>query len=78
MSLGLLQINLHHWKLASATLLLRLAGGGAGIVLIQDPWLVGSKVSGLGTPDFKLIVPEAQGIIRTCILARKRLSTLTP
>jgi len=77
MLLRLLQMNLHHCTVA-ATLLLHLAGGGAEIVLIQEPWLVSSKVSGLGTPNFKLIVPEAQGIIRTCILARKRFSTLTP
>jgi len=32
---------------------------------------VGCKVSGLGTQDFKLIVPETQSKSRTCILARK-------
>ncbi|KAL7724790.1 hypothetical protein ACLKA6_000426 [Drosophila palustris] len=39
---------------ASAALLLRLAGGGADIVLIQEPWVVGGKVSGLGSADYKL------------------------
>jgi len=71
MSIRLLQINLHHCKIASAALLLRLAEGGADVVLIQEPWLVCGKVSGLGTPEFK---PEVQGKIRTCILARKHLS----
>ena len=74
MSLRLLQINLHHCKAASAALLLRLGGDGADIVLIQEPWMVGGKVSGLGSADYKLFVANAQGNIRTCILARKHLS----
>ncbi|KAM8702706.1 hypothetical protein ACLKA7_000836 [Drosophila subpalustris] len=59
---------------ASAALLLRLAGNGADIALIQEPWIVGGKVSGLRAPEYKLIVAESQGNIRTCILARKHLS----
>ncbi|KAL7724146.1 hypothetical protein ACLKA6_017653 [Drosophila palustris] len=39
MSVKILQINLHHCKAASATLLLRLAGGGADVDLIQEPWM---------------------------------------
>ncbi|KAM8701675.1 hypothetical protein ACLKA7_000675 [Drosophila subpalustris] len=54
------EINLHHCKAASAALLLRLAGGGADIVLIQEPWVVGGKVSGLGSADYKLFVANAQ------------------
>ena len=74
MSLKILQINLHHCKAASAALLLRLAGNGADIALIQEPWIVGGKVSGLRAPEYKLVVAESQGNIRTCILARKHLS----
>ncbi|KAM8701658.1 hypothetical protein ACLKA7_001902, partial [Drosophila subpalustris] len=37
---------------ASAALLLRLAGGGADIALIQEPWMVCGKVSGLGSADY--------------------------
>ncbi|KAM8708447.1 hypothetical protein ACLKA7_015424 [Drosophila subpalustris] len=59
---------------ASAALLLRLAGNGADIALIQEPWIVGGKVSGLRAPEYKLVVAELQGNIRTCILARKHLS----
>ncbi|KAL7724109.1 hypothetical protein ACLKA6_019109 [Drosophila palustris] len=62
MSLRLLQINLHHCKAASAALLLRLAGGGADIDLIQEPWVVGGKVSGLGSADYKLFVANAQAV----------------
>ncbi|KAL7724063.1 hypothetical protein ACLKA6_001030 [Drosophila palustris] len=57
---GTLQINLHHCKAASAALMLRLAGGGADIALIQEPWVVCGKVSGLGSPDYKLFVSNAQ------------------
>ncbi|KAM8718963.1 hypothetical protein ACLKA7_011635 [Drosophila subpalustris] len=62
------------WQTASAALMLRLAGGGADIALIQEPWVVCGKVSGLGSPDYKLFVSNAQGNIRTCILARKHLN----
>ncbi|KAM8718245.1 hypothetical protein ACLKA7_000947 [Drosophila subpalustris] len=59
---------------ASAGLLLRLAGNGADIALIQEPWIVGGKVSGIRAPEYKLVVAESQGNILTCILARKHLS----
>jgi len=47
MSLGLLQINLHHSKAASAALLLRLTESVADLVPVQEPWVVGGKVAGL-------------------------------
>ncbi|KAL7725890.1 hypothetical protein ACLKA6_000657 [Drosophila palustris] len=59
-------INLHHCKAASAALLLRLAGGGADVVLIQEPWMVCGKVSGLGSPDYKLFVANTQ-VMRTTL-----------
>jgi len=49
-----LQINLHHSKAASAALLLRLTEGGADLVLVQEPWVVGGKVAGLGTKEYIL------------------------
>ncbi|KAM8702392.1 hypothetical protein ACLKA7_007723 [Drosophila subpalustris] len=51
MSLKVLQINLHHCKAASAALLLRLAGGGADVVLIQEPWMVCGRGPNPGTLD---------------------------
>jgi len=51
MSLRLLPINLHHTKAASAALLLRLAEGGADLVLVQESLVVGGKVAGLGTKE---------------------------
>jgi len=75
MSLRLLQVNLHHSKAASAALLLRLADGGADLVLIKEPWVVGGKVAGLGTKDFKLLLDPKEGKIRTCILAKRQQAT---
>ncbi|KAM8701535.1 hypothetical protein ACLKA7_012114, partial [Drosophila subpalustris] len=54
------KLSLHRCKAVSAALLLRLAGGGADEVLIQEPWMVGGKVSGLGSPEYKLILANAQ------------------
>ncbi|KAM8718253.1 hypothetical protein ACLKA7_000955 [Drosophila subpalustris] len=78
MSLKILQINLHHCKAASAALLLRLAGDGADVVLIQEPWIVGGKVSGLRTQEYKLIVADSQELISSSQHAyRKGRSTET-
>jgi len=67
-------VNLHHSKAALTALLLRLADGGADLVLIQEPWVVGGMVAGLGTKDFKLLLDPKEGKIRTCILAKRHLS----
>ncbi|KAH8351801.1 hypothetical protein KR084_010813, partial [Drosophila pseudotakahashii] len=72
--LRLLQINLHHSKAASAALQLRLAQGEADLVLVQEPWVVGGKVAGLGTKEYKLMLDPKQGKIRTCILAKRHLN----
>jgi len=53
---------------------LRLADGGADLVLIQAPWVVGGKVAGLSTKDFKLLLDPKEGKIRTCILAKRHLA----
>jgi len=74
MSLRLLQINLHHNKAASAALLLRLTEGGADLVLIQKRWVLGGKVAGLGTKEYRLMLDHKEGKIRTCILAKRNLS----
>jgi len=62
MSIRHLQINLHHSKAASAALLLRLTEGGADLVLVQEPWVVGGKVAGLGTKEYKLMFHPKDGI----------------
>jgi len=55
-------------------LLLRLTEGGADLVLIQEPWVIGGKVAGLGTKEYKLMLDPKEGKIRTCILAKRHLS----
>ncbi|XP_070068178.1 uncharacterized protein, partial [Drosophila takahashii] len=74
LSLRLLQINLHYSKAASAALSLRLAKGKADVVLVQEPWVVGGKVAGLGTREYKLMLDPKEGKIRTCILAKRHLN----
>jgi len=74
MSLRLLQINLHHRKAASAALLLRLTEDGADLVLVQESWVVGGKVAGLGTKEYKLMLDPKEGKILTCMLAKRQLS----
>jgi len=74
MSLRLLQINLHHSKAACAAILLRLNEGRADLVLVQEPWVVGGKVAGLGTKEYTLMLDPKEGKIRTFILAKRHLS----
>jgi len=64
MSIRLLQINRNDSKAASAALLLRLTEGGADPVLVQEPWVVGGKVAGLGTKEYKLTLDPKEGKIR--------------
>jgi len=54
--------------------LLRLTEGGADLVLVQEPWVVVGKVSGLGIKEYKLMLDPKEGKIRTCILAKRHLS----
>jgi len=65
MSIRLLQINLHHSKVASAALLLSLTKGGAELVMVQESWVVGGKVAGLVTKEYKLMLDHKEGQIRT-------------
>jgi len=48
--------------------------GGADLVLVQEPWVVGGKVAGLGINEYKLMLDPKEGKIRTCILAKRLLS----
>ena len=66
------QINLHHSKQATYDLLLFMEEEKIEVALIQEPWIVGNKVSGLQSQYFSLHLPPTEGKIRTCILCRKR------
>ena len=71
--LKVLQINLHHSKVASANLLLLLNEAHYDVVLIQEPWVSKGSVCGLRTPIYTLI-SHATGRCRACILIRKNLN----
>ena len=75
MSVTILQINLHHSKAASAALMLHLGEDGAEVVLIQEPWIVASRVSGLKTTLYELFVAQCSGRIRTCILVKRKFNS---
>ncbi|KAH8324103.1 hypothetical protein KR074_000038, partial [Drosophila pseudoananassae] len=70
----ILQINLHHSKAASAALLLHLAESGADVALIQEPWILGDRILGLGASKFRLCKADTTGKKRACILAKKNLN----
>ncbi|XP_049315761.1 uncharacterized protein LOC125779165 [Bactrocera dorsalis] len=69
-----LQINLQHSKAASANLLLRLEQDEADVVLIQEPWLTSSGISGLRTKSHKLLANNDVGRNRACMLVRNELT----
>jgi len=48
-------------EIVSAALLLRLNEGGVDLVLVQKPWVVGGKVAGLGTKEYKLMLDPKEG-----------------
>ncbi|XP_072380731.1 uncharacterized protein [Diabrotica undecimpunctata] len=57
----LLQANLQHAKAASTTLVRRLEQEGIDVALLQEPWRIGEKISGLSTKqgEKKLVVCSA-------------------
>ena len=69
----ILQINLHHSRIACANLLIHLERGGVDVVLIQEPWIVNGKVSGIRTTNYKLVVDTNSGRPRSCMLIKKEL-----
>lgn len=54
--------------------LLHLADDRTNILIVQEPWLEGGKVSGLATREYKLLVASSEGKIRACTLAIKHHS----
>ena len=68
-----LQIKLHHSKVASTNLLLLLNEAHYDVVLIQEPWVSKDFVCGLRTIIYTLI-SHATGRCRAYILIRKNLN----
>ena len=71
----LLQINLHHCKLASANLQLHINRYGANVILIQEPWVCKShRIRGLRFKGFKLLAVQNKGKPRACILVSDNIN----
>lgn len=65
----LLQINLHHCKLASSCLASHLAKQKQDMILIQEPWIDGKfNICGLNIKGYKLVFKKGSYKPRTCIL----------
>lgn len=60
------QINLQHCRAAAATLCRHL-GSTPDIALIQEPWVVNSRISGMGSLKGTTFVDPKQNKPRTCI-----------
>lgn len=75
--LNMLQINLHHSKLASSNLVSVLAKEDIDIVLIQEPWIrENSQVCGLKLKGFTLCHVKGEGRVRSCVMIKSNLNFL--
>ena len=72
--LKVIQVNLRHSKAASAALLLTLEEGNYDVALIQEPWISGGEIRGLGSRCYKKFVTQGEGRKRAAILAKKNLN----
>lgn len=70
------QINLHHSKVASDNLKLLLMEGQLDLALIQEPWILNNRVMGLGSTNYNVYYSDVAGKVRTCIVAKKGLHIL--
>lgn len=66
--LRLLQVNLQHSKAASAAFCRHFITCKIDIALIQEPWLVGGKIAGLGNAGGTIIYDRTSSRVRTCIV----------
>ena len=66
-SIKIIQVNLHHAKGASATLVKRFAEDNLAIGLIQEPWVAGGRIRGLSLKSCKLIYDNSESKPRAAI-----------
>jgi len=67
---SVIQINLQHCKAATAALCKQIAGMNSVIVLIQETWINGSKILGLGTLGRSAYRGSSGDGARSCIVAK--------
>lgn len=72
--MDILQINLHHSKLASLALINRMATEQSEFIFFQVPWVYEGRICGLRAPNYKLYKANCEGKVRTCMLAKKNLN----
>jgi len=75
--LKVVQINLHQSRVPSIELLRFMDKEGVDVALIQEPWIVGERICGLGSRGYHLLVPLTVGKSRTCIVVRVGLNVLS-
>lgn len=68
-----LQVNLHHAKSASGTLVQRFTKQNIGIALIQEPWIRAGRICGLTTKTGKLVYDRSATRPRAAILINQTL-----
>ena len=71
-----IQINLHRSETATNALMAKINTGKIHIALIQEPWTIRNKVSGLNHVNFQLFYADTGSRPRTCILCHKNLCFL--
>lgn len=76
MTLKFLQINLQHNKAATAVLCQRILKDKLDIVLIQEPWCHGGRVSGLNSVGGEIIYDSKHPKPRACIFVSRKVTVL--
>ena len=71
--LRMVQINLNHCEAATKELMLFMTEEKIDVALVQEPWIAGDKIRGLGTKEYMLIHSQSVGKKRACIVARRSL-----
>ena len=72
--LEIIQINLQHCRAAAATLSRQLDGKQNIITLVQEPWVVKSKVCGLNIANGAVFSEPSATKPRTCIIIPKQIN----
>jgi hypothetical protein len=69
------QINLHHSRVASALICRKLLADNIDVALIQEPCFSGGEIRGLRSKGDSIISPNC-GNPRTCIYVKNRINSM--
>lgn len=69
------QINLHHCKAASDLLTDKFIRGQSDIFLVQEPWIVGNEIKGLGGGG-RIVYDSGTQKTRTCVYIKKEIKMI--